>query len=145
MAIANLSITRVVKNLKLEARANKIVAGCSRGQVHQGSFQTKPRSGESMREDPGASCIQFIKRVRQRVTATDNGTCLEDSQKLSVQGYIPHWFDNWAYSIRAQALWEMPERVMNFVLKAVQDTLAHNANLHLWKKLPDPNCPGPLL
>ena len=30
---------------------------------------------------------------------------------------------------------------MKFALNAVQDTLPHNANLHLWKKLPSPNCP----
>ena len=94
-----------------------------------------------MREDPGASRRQLIKRVKQSVTATDDSRRLEDIQKLSVQGYIPRQFDDRASSIWAQALWELPERVMKFALNAVQDTLPHNADLHLWKKLPSPNCP----
>lgn len=44
-------------------------------------------------------------------------------------------------SVWAQALWELPEKVMKFTLNAAQDTLPHNANLHLWKKLSSPNCP----
>ena len=30
---------------------------------------------------------------------------------------------------------------MKFTLNAAQDTLPHNGNLHLWKKLSSPNCP----
>ena len=94
-----------------------------------------------MREDPGASRRQLIERVKGSITATDDSRRLEDSRKLSVQGYIPHRLDNRASSIWAQTLWELPERVMIFALNAVKDTLTHNANLHLWRKLSSPNCP----
>ena len=30
---------------------------------------------------------------------------------------------------------------MKFTLSAAHDTLPHNANLHLWRKVPSPNCP----
>ena len=96
---------------------------------------------EVMRDDPGASRRQIVRRVKARVTAADDNRRLEDCRQLTVQGDISRRFDNQASSIWAQALWELPERVMKFTLNAAQDTLPHNANLHLWKKLSSPNCP----
>ena len=34
----------------------------------------------------------------------------------------------------------LPERVLKFALNSLTGTLPHNANLHLWKKLPSPAC-----
>ena len=95
---------------------------------------------EVMRDDPGASRSQIVRRVRERVTVADDSRRLEDFRQLTVQGDISRCFDDQASSIWAQALWELPEKVMKFTLNAAQDTLPHNANLHVWKKLSSPNC-----
>ena len=95
----------------------------------------------AMQEDPGASRPQLIRNVKRRVTAVDNTTRLESCRQLVVQGDPSRRFDDQASTIWAGVLWDLPERVMKFTLNAAQDTLPHNANLHLWKKLPTPNCP----
>ena len=105
------------------------------------AFKPHQEVVEVMRDDPGASCRQIVRRVKARVTAADDSRRLEDCRQLTVQGDISRRFDNQASSIWAQALWELSERVMKFTLNAAQDTLPHNANLHLWKKLSSPNCP----
>ena len=94
-----------------------------------------------MGDDPGASRPQLIRTVKRRVTAADNTTHLESCRQLAVQGDLSRRFDDQASTIWAGVLWNLPERVIKFTLNAVQDTLPHNANLHLWKKLPTPNCP----
>ena len=100
------------------------------------AFKPHQEVVEVMRDDPGASRSQIVRRVKARVTAADDSRRLE-ARQFTVQGR----FDDQASSIWAQALWELPERVMKFTLNAAQDTLPHNANLHLWKKLSSPNCP----
>ena len=96
---------------------------------------------EVLKDDPGASNRQIIRRVKNRVTAADKCRRLEEYRQLTVQGDISRRSDDQASSIWAQVLWELPEKVMKFTLNAVQDTLPHNANLHLWKKLSSPHCP----
>ena len=95
----------------------------------------------AMKDDPGSSRPQIIRTVKRRVTAADNTRRLESCRQLAVQGDPSRRFDDRASTIWAEALWDLPERVMKFTLNAAQDTLPHNANLHLWKKLPTPNCP----
>ena len=51
--------------------------------------------------------------------------------------------------LQTTAVFSLPEQIFKFALNAVTDTLPHNQNLflwkkvklHLWKKLPSPNCP----
>ena len=94
-----------------------------------------------MKDDPGVSRGQLVRSVKQKITAIDDNRRLEECRALAVQGNLSRQFADRASTIWAQALWELPEKVMKFTLNAVQDTLPHNANLHLWKKLPSPNCP----
>ena len=39
------------------------------------------------------------------------------------------------------AVTKLPENVFAFSMKAVTDTLPHNSNLHLWKKIQSDHCP----
>ena len=95
---------------------------------------------EVMKEDPGASRKQLIRKSKQRINDADSTQRLEESRKLPVQGDIARRFNDRTPSIWADAIWSLPEKVMKFSLNAVQDTLPHNANLNLWKKQPSPNC-----
>ena len=107
------------------------------------AFKPHQQVIEVLKDDPGASNRQIIRSVKDRVMAADNSRRLEDCRQLEleVQGDISRRFDDQASSIWAQVLWKLPEKVMKFAINAVQDTLPHNANPHLWKKLPSPNCP----
>ena len=86
-----------------------------------------------MKDDLGVSCGQLIRSVKQRGTATDDSRRLEDCRALTVQGNLSCQCAHRAFTIWAQVLWELPEKVMKFTLNAVQDTLPHNANLHMEK------------
>ena len=94
----------------------------------------------AMQEDPGASSKQLCKRVKKQVEAVDTETRLSHSTSLAVQNQPLK--DN---TSRAPRLWSstvvtLPERVFKFALNSLTDTLPHNANLHLWKKLPSSSC-----
>ena len=70
----------------------------------------------------------------------DTETRFSHSTNLSVQNQPLK--DN---TSRAPRLWSfsvatLPERVFKFALNSLTDTLPHNANLHLWRKLPSPSC-----
>ena len=94
----------------------------------------------AMQDDPGASSKQLCNRVKKQVEAVDTKSRLSHSTSLTVQN-LP-MKDN---TSRAPRLWSstietLPERVFKFALNSLTDTLPHNANLHLWKKLPSPSC-----
>ena len=94
----------------------------------------------AMQDDPGASSKQLCNRVKKQVEAVDTKSRLSHSTSLTVQN-LP-MKDN---TSRAPHLWSstietLPERVFKFALNSLTDTLPHNANLHLWKKLPSPSC-----
>ena len=94
------------------------------------TFRPHQEVVEVMKDDPGASRNQLVRKVKQQVTTTEDNRRLEEATTLLVQGDLHRRFDNQASSIWAQALWELPERAMKFALYAAQDTLPHNANLY---------------
>ena len=94
----------------------------------------------AMQDDPGASSKQLCKRVKKQVEVVDTKSRLSHSTSLTVQNQPVK--DN---TSRVPRLWSstietLPERVFKFALNSLTDTLPHNANLHLWKKLPSPSC-----
>ena len=95
-----------------------------------------------MKQDPGATQEkQLIKKVKQQITDVEHSRRLEECRQLPVQGDIARRFDDQSSSIWAETIWSLPEKVMKFALNAIQDTLPHNSNLHLWRKKPSPDCP----
>ena len=95
---------------------------------------------QAMKDDPGASSKQLSTRAKKQVEAADTEARLTHSTSLVVQNQPLK--DN---TSRAPHLWSstiatLPERVFKFALNSLTDTLPHNANLHLWKKLPSPSC-----
>ena len=97
------------------------------------AFKSHQEVVEVMKDDLGVSCGQLIRSVKQRGTATDDSRHLEDCRALTVQGNLSCQCAHRASTIWAQVLWELPEKVMKFTLNAVQDSLPHNANLHMEK------------
>ena len=100
------------------------------GKATRTTFRPHQEVVEVMKDDPGASRNQLVRKVKQQVTTTEDNRRLEEATTLLVQGDLHRRFDNQASSIWAQALWELPERAMKFALYAAQDTLPHNANLY---------------
>ena len=104
------------------------------------AFQPFQEVIKAMQVDPGASSKQLCIRVKKQVEAVDTETRFSHSTSLSVQNQPLK--DN---TSRAPRLWSfsvatLPERVFKFALNSLTDTLPHNANLHLWRKLPSPSC-----
>ena len=95
---------------------------------------------QAMKDNPGASSKQLSTRAKKQVEAADTEARLSHSMDLVVQNQPLK--DN---TSRAPRLWSstivtLPERVFKFALNSLTDTLPHNANLHMWKKLPSPSC-----
>ena len=105
------------------------------------AFKPHQEEVEVMKQDPGASRKQLIKKVRQRITNMEHSRRLKECRQLPVQGDIAHRFDDQSSSIWAETIWSLPEKVMKFALKAIQDTFPHKSNLHLWRKKPSSECP----
>ena len=93
-----------------------------------------------MQVNPGASTWQLSKQAKARVDDKDTAARLNHSTSLARQNQ-PLKDDS-----RAPHLWStttitsLPERVLSFALNSLTDTLPHNSNLHLWKKIPSTSC-----
>ena len=95
---------------------------------------------KAMQEDPGASSKQLSTRAKKLVEAADTETRLSHSTSLAVQNRPLKDNDSRAPRLWSSTITTLPERVFKFALNSLTDTLPHNANLHLWKKLPSPAC-----
>ena len=68
------------------------------------AFKPHQEVVEVMKQDPGASLKQLIKKVRQRITDMEHIRRLEECRQLPVQGDIARRFDNQSLSIWAETI-----------------------------------------
>jgi len=94
-----------------------------------------------MVEDPGATKKQVTTSVKAKVQAADNEARLSHCTSLTRQGQTARSFQGKGAEIWSNAIQTLPEALFKFALNAVTDTLPHNKNLCLWKRLPSPHCP----
>ena len=57
-----------------------------------------------------------------------------------VQGQTLRQFEDRAPGVWSTIVTNMPEHLLKFAMNAVTDTLPHNANLHMWAKMPSATC-----
>jgi hypothetical protein len=93
-----------------------------------------------MKEDPGASESVITRTAKAKVKGADTTSRLNHSRGLVIQGQTVREFERKDASTWTSAVHCRPERVFKFVLNAT-DTLPHNKNLCLWRKVPSPACP----
>ena len=92
-----------------------------------------------MKEDPGAT-KKITTQVKAKVQAADNAARLAHSAGLTVQGQTVRDFQGRAADLWSTTVQSLPERAFKFALNAVTDTLPHNRNCFLWKKMSSPQC-----
>jgi hypothetical protein len=93
------------------------------------------------KDDPGVTKKTLSQKVKAHVTAQDTKDRLQHCGSLKVQGRVTTQFQD----TREARLWSevvstLPDHLTRFAVNAVTDTLPHNANLHLWRKQPSPQC-----
>ena len=93
-----------------------------------------------MKEDPGATRKKITTHVKAKVQAADNEARLTHCAGLKVQGQTVRSFQGKAADLWSTTVQSLPEHVFKFALNAVTNTLPHNKNLFLWKKLTSPKC-----
>jgi hypothetical protein len=93
-----------------------------------------------MRDDPGATKKKLTTQVKAKVQEADNAVRLAHSASLTVQGQTVRDFQGRAADLWSTTVLSLPESTFKFTLNAVTDTLPHNRNLFLWKKLSSPQC-----
>ena len=93
-----------------------------------------------MKEDPGASKKNITSRVKAKIQTEDNKARHAHTVSLPIQGQTVRDFQGGAADRWSTAVFSLPEQIFKFALNAVTDTLPHNQNLFLWKKVPSPKC-----
>ena len=93
-----------------------------------------------MKDDPGATRKRITTQVKAKVQVADNKARLAHSAGLCVQGQTVRDFHGRAADLWSTTVQSLSEHVFKFALNALTDTLPHNCNLHLWKKLPSASC-----
>ena len=92
-----------------------------------------------MQDNPGASTRQLSNQAKARVDEEDTAVRLNHSTSLARQNQ-PLKDDSRAPHLWSTTITSLPERVLSFALNSLTDTLPHNSNLHLWKKIPSTSC-----
>ena len=93
----------------------------------------------AMQENPGATLKQVRERAKSRVEEVDTDARLYHSTSLSRQN-LPLRDDSRAPQLWSATIFTLTEQVLRFALNSLTDTLPHNANLHLWKRITTPVC-----
>ena len=96
---------------------------------------------DALAEDPGRNrklLVSAVKRATQQVDDVRRETELKSLEK---QGQMMRTASPDGASLWSKAVQSLPAEKMRFALNAAVDTLAHNANLHLWKKKESDCCP----
>ena len=93
----------------------------------------------AMQEDPGATSKQVREQAKSRVEEADTDARLRHSTSLSRQN-LPLRDDSRAPQLWSATIFTLPDQVLRFALNSLTDTLPHNANLHLWKRILTPAC-----
>jgi potassium voltage-gated channel Eag-related subfamily H protein 8 len=92
-----------------------------------------------MKEDPGASARKVRNQAKSTVEEEETVARLSHSTSLVRQNQ-PLSDDSRAPLLWSSTVTTLPERVFKFALNSLTDTLPHNSNLHLWKKITSPAC-----
>lgn len=85
------------------------------------------------------SSYQLSRKVKSMVEEEDATARLRYSRSL-VRQNKPLNDDSRAPHVWSTTITSLPERVLSFALNSLTDTLPHNANLHLWKKVSSAAC-----
>ena len=94
----------------------------------------------AMQEVPGAAASKQVReRAKSRVEEVDTDARLCHSTSLSRQN-LPLRDDSRAPQLWSATIFTLTEKVLRFALNSLTDTLPHNANLHLWKRITTPAC-----
>ena len=96
---------------------------------------------DAMKDDPGASKAATTMKAKARVQAADTASRLSHTSGLVVQGQTVRTFEGKEATTWSTVVLSLPERVFKFALNATTDTLPHNQNLCLWRKIPSSSCP----
>ena len=94
-----------------------------------------------MKEDPRANMRTITRKVKARVQAEDTAARLTHSTGLVVQGQTVRDFEGKDAEAWTSVVLSLLERIFKFALNATTDTLPHNKNLCLRRKLRSPTCP----
>ena len=146
-------LTTVYKKLHAAKAANfmcsrdSMVRGIGTWNTLQERHQKRPafhpytKVIEAMKEDPEANRRAITRKVKARVQAEDATTRLTHSTQLAVQGQTVCDFEGKDTEAWTSVVLSLPEQTFKFALNSTTDTLSHNKNLCLWKKLKSPSCP----
>ena len=93
-----------------------------------------------MKEDPGANRKAIASRAKKTMEEKDTFVRVEHCRSLMVQGQTLRQFEDRAPEVWSTTVTNMPEHLLKFAMNAVTDTLPHNANLHMWAKIPSATC-----
>ena len=96
---------------------------------------------EAMKEDSRASKSAVTRIAKARVQAVDTTARLSHTTGLVVQGQTVREFQGKDSSTWISVVLSLPKRVFKFAHNASTNTLPHNKNLCLWRKLSSPSCP----
>ena len=103
------------------------------------TFQPFQEVVDVMKQDPGAT-KKIITLVKAKVQAAENAAQLAHSARLEVQGQLVRDFPDKPADLWSSTVQSLPECAFKFALNAVTNTLLHNKNLFLWKRLSSPQC-----
>ena len=91
-------------------------------------------------QHPELSRKQISKYAATEVTEADTQAHLHHAQSLLREKDLMQQ-ENKADDQWTVATTKLPENMFAFGMKAITDTLAHNSNLCLWKKIQSDRCP----
>ena len=92
-----------------------------------------------MKQDLGVSSRKLKQLAKARIEDDDTSARLAYSTSLARQNKPLH-DDSRAPHLWATTVTTLHEQTLSFALNALTDTLPHNDNPHLWKKLPSASC-----
>ena len=99
------------------------------------SFKPYQQVVEAMSADRKAAADLAKEMVVERDTQTN----LDHCRGLLVQGQMTRHFQDRAAELCSQVVRGL-YHIMRFALNSMMNTLPHNSNLNLWRKMPTPGC-----
>ena len=95
---------------------------------------------EVLKEEPGAPRKAITRKVKDTIQKQEDEAKLEHSRNLQVQGQMLRVFERDSATTWVNAVMQLPEHMFKFAQNAIKDTLPHNSNLYLWRKVKSKEC-----
>ena len=96
---------------------------------------------EAVKEDPGAGKATSTRKAKAQVQAANIASRLSHTTGLVIQEQTVSAFEGKDATTWSTVVLSLPETMFKFALNATTDTLPHNQNLCLWRRMPSSSCP----